>query len=535
MKSPTMSNSVVTKLIVTLFILWTNLGFSIGEDSSGDDHFLGDNSMLDQLSNETGVDWFWESIVVMRWHIGDQPSIEYKDLRFDIGFTVSDYVRVDQHVRYSIYQDAKCENDDNIITDADGYMTSFVTGDDTPVGMGLDSEARRIVTLSNQLNPETIAQSKSYKEVTTKPGIDATITYCVRFSLWTNGPGDSEATEINHVGVTIALNLDLTDDTIKISGQEVGALEQGVETSDDEFFLESFICDPDGTQIVRPFRQGETIRICVQPTEQASEVGFRMKEIGTFSFSQGLISQPAILNGEVATNQLTVLSCEEGSRQCAFETMLFAHFYDSQQGTITGTGDATLQWGGEGVDRRLNISFESLPIHTKNTSDYYYYYYDDNDEFDDSEEDRERSLQDRTSTKSMALADFAVFAESSKRPPLRDKSMTKPQLIVLISLLSAFSVIMLLPMISYFVREPPEPQATTPEIDLAHPEQQQEQKAVNIVDRFVMPGIPEEKTISLQMADDRTIMSVKSLFSRASRVSKGTKGLLVGGSGYATE
>ncbi len=511
-----MRRSVATKLLVTLFLLWMNLDVSIGQNSTTDDNYYS----IGNTENQTDVDWSWESVVLLRWDIGDQPVIHYNNLRFDIDFTVSDYVRVDEHVRYSIYQDAKCEDPNNIITDADDYMISWVTGDDTPLGAGLDETARRTITVSNQLNPDTISQSKSYKELPSDSEYDASITYCVRFSLWNEGPGDEEAAEINHATVTISLNLVLTDDKLKISGQKVEALEKGMETSDDEFFLQSFICDRDGNHIVRPFSQGETIRICVQPTDQASEVGFRMKGIGTFSFHQGLTSQPAILNGEVATNQLTDLSCVQGSRQCAFETMLFAHFYESQQGTITGSGDATLQWGGEGVDRRLKILVKSLPISTESTGD-----------VDNDGEDKERSLQERTSIKTMALKDFAVFAENNRRPPLRNKAMSRTQLVLLVALLSVFLIISLVPLVSYLVRASSKPPPPTPEIDLGIPEEEHE--PVKIVDRFIMPEIPEAKPMSLQF-DDRTIISVKSLFSRASRVSKGTKGM-DGRGGYVTE
>ncbi len=540
MELPAMRKSIASKLLVTLFLLWMNLDFSIGEQTTNTDEFSSKNGnspnggpanspsgkpkknspsgeTFENVENQTGVDWYWESVVAVRWDIGDQPVVRYNSLKFDIDFSVSDYVLVNEHVRYSIYQDAKCEDSNHIITNADTYMNSWITGDDTPIGPGLDETVRRTITVSSQLNPDTISQSKSYKELPSDSEFDASITYCVRFSLWNTGPDDEEATEINHATVTLSLNLILTDDTLSISGQQVEALEKGVETSDDEFFLQSFTCDTDGNHIIRPYSQGETIRICVEPTEQASEVGFRMKEIGKFSFHQGLTSQPAILNGEVATNQLTDLSCVQGSRQCAFETMLFAHFFDNQQGTITGSGEATLQWGGEGVDRRLKILFQS-PLNSTG-------------HHDNGSESEKRSLQERTSIKSMALQDFSVFAEKDRRPPLRNKSMSRTQLVMLITLLSVFSTISLVSLISYIVRASSKPPPPTPEIDLGQPEEEQE--PFKIVDRFVMPEIPEAAPISLQF-DERTVISVKSLFSRASRVSNGPKGM-VGRGGYVTE
>ena len=527
-----MSNNVVTKLLVTLFILWTQPNFSIGEGSEGDDDAFGDNS-LDTLEDQSGIDWFWETMVVMRWDIDDQPLVQYNDLQFDIDFSVSDFIQADQHVRFTIYQDAKCTDPDNIITDSDGYMNSWITEDDTPLGQGLDKDSRRTVTVSNRLIAETITQSKSYTEASPETGVDASIMYCVRFSLWNNGPWDSEATEINHVTITIVLNLVLTDDTVSISGKNIGALDGGVAASDDNFFVVSFICDKDGNPIadVTPFGQGQMVRICVQPTKQALEAGCRMKGIDTFMFSQGAISQPAILNGTAATNQLTVLYCDEGSPQCAFETMLFAYFYQHQQGTILGSGgatlqwvgegaDATLQWGDEGKDRRLQIYFESIPPYVENVDDV---------KFDESEES-ERLLEDRTSIKIMAVPDFTILAETGNRPPLLDKSMAMTQKIVLVSLVFIFSVVLILPSVYFFfLRDSPEATPTSKR-DLAHPENEPFEN----VDRWVVIEIPEDQTISSKIPDDRTIVSVKSLFSRASNGSKGSKSLN-GLHGYTTE
>ncbi len=505
-----MSNFAVTRLLVTLLILWINLDFSIGD---ADDDFLSNLLVFDDDNyNQTDVDWMLETIVVLRWDIGDQPIVQYNDLRFDIDFTVSDWIRANEHVRYTIYENGQCGDPDDIITDSDGYMESWVTEDNISVGVGLDMDRRRTVRISNLLNPDSIRESGSYTELPPESESDAKIKYCVRFSLWGGPPSEPEAEEINHIDVTVALNLDMTDENVSISGQSVEAAEEGVQTSEDNFFLEAFQCDQDGNHLqdITPYNQGDMIRICVQPTEQASEVGFRIKAIDTFSFSQGSTSQAAILNGEVAANQLTDLSCETGARQCVFETLLFAHFYQSNQGTIKGSGEATLQWGGEGVDRLLKVDFESKLPHIDD---------DDDDDDDDggggvdsnSIEEKQRFLQERDSTKTMEVPNFTVLADKRGRPPLANKSMFTTERIVLMSLLFISAIVLVLPFVYCCVRKPKQ-KSPKFEIDLAGPGSELFE---NVDECVVLTGIPEDQTVVSKISGERTIASMKT--SRSNR------------------
>jgi hypothetical protein len=479
-------NTIVAKLLVMAFILWTNLGLSIAQD----------NNQTDRL-----IDWDYETIVVVRWNIDNPPIVEYDNLRFDIHFSVSDYIEADKHVRYKIYQNAECGDPNDIITDSDSYMETWVTEDDSPVGAGIDENAKRTVTVSNQLLAQTITQSKSYKEGDPGTGDDVSITYCVRLSLW-NGEGtsDPDAVEINHLAVTIGLNLDLTDEIYSITGQKVEARNKGVETSDDQFFVEAFVCNKRGKppNFVAPLRQGDTVRICIQPTEQAAEVGFRMQRIETFNFFQGITSQGAILNAEVSPNSLTDLECQLGAKQCAFETLLFSYFFQNgpEEGAVIGSGEATLQWGGEGVDRRLQFYLGSQLEGTKSIEE---------KEYVEIEED-ERLLQERASTKTMQVPTFSIIADDGRKRPrlLADsKSTARTQQIVLASLLLIFCVVLFLPLIYYYSRTPPvqpssEPVLVQPENELSVVDN------VDDIDRWKLSIIPE----------DQTTVSVKSFLSK---------------------
>jgi hypothetical protein len=151
---------------------------------------------------------------------------------------------------------------------------------------------------------------------------------------------------VNYVDSTVALKVDLTDD-FAIMGQTVEARDRGVETTDDEFFVEAFLCQKNGEPYVdmQPFLQGEVVRVCVQPTQQAYDVGFRMRRIDKFTFVQGYTTQDAVTNQAAAVNGLTQLWCDPGSDQCVFETLLFAYFFEGQISSVGGNGIASLQWG----------------------------------------------------------------------------------------------------------------------------------------------------------------------------------------------
>jgi len=377
-----------SRLLVSVLILWTNVRLSICQN---------------ETDIEPIIDWDYENIVALRWKIHDPPTVEYDKLRFDIHFTVSDYIEVNKHVRYDIYSSADCGNEDDLLTNND-TMETLVSEDDTPVGTGIDTNSKRIVTVSNSLVAQNITKSNSYKLKTTERiDDDKSIVYCVRFSLWNDdGTEGQNSTEINHLAVTITLSLDFTDEDFSINGKSVEAKDRGVETTDDEFFVQAFICNDNGekkTDVV-PLRQGDLVRICVTPTEQAKEVGFRMRHIDKFTFVQGLTSQEAILNEEAAPNFLTELTCNPGSEQCVFETLLFAYFFQNNpQDNVAGNGVATLQWGNvDNTDRHL----QQQP----------YSHDDDNvNRIYDDEDEEIRWLQQRSSSKVIQVPIFAILAE----------------------------------------------------------------------------------------------------------------------------
>jgi len=289
------------------------------------------------------IDYELESILALRWKLL-KPKIAYDGLRFDMVFTTSDFIR-EELIVYTLYDGHACSAGGTVSNDLP-YFETYLTGDNTPVGGGLKT---RQFTLSTEIVTETIAQSASYEEF----GDVATIQFCVRFALYNEdvSVNPSSAMEINYLETTITLIVDLRDN-FKIQDPIVEARDAAAETASDAFFVEGFICNEAGVppQDTVPLNQGETVRVCVQPTRQALDVGFRMRRIDNFVFNQGSVNQEAVKDSLPSINGLTQLWCDSGSEQCAFETLLLAYFYAGPT-LVTGSGIATLQFGSN--QRRL--------------------------------------------------------------------------------------------------------------------------------------------------------------------------------------
>merc|ERR1712183_348994 len=110
----------------------------------------------------------------------------------------------------------------------------------------------------------------------------------------------------------------------------------------------------------KPFLQGQSIRVCVQPTQQALDIGFRMRRIDRFTFIQGYVTQEAVINRQPSINGLTDLWCEEGSKLCMFETILSSSFFDGPAQYVGGKGQATLQFGSGEFNRYLQTRERNL-------------------------------------------------------------------------------------------------------------------------------------------------------------------------------
>jgi hypothetical protein len=296
------------------------------------------------------IDYEAESLLALRWRL-QQSSVNYDGLRFDINYTVSDFI-TGSLVEYIIYDGVECSFGANDVTDS-GYFDSWVTTEVEVPGSGLITQE---LTFSSNILPETITQSTAYDET----GNEASINFCVKLSLYNKHLPDPTAVVIKSQEAVIKLDIDLADN-LSISGQDVTPRDVGVETSDDAFYVEAFICEEDGTppEDTQPLPQGQGTWVCVRPTQQALDIGFRMRRIDSFTFIQGSVTQEAVVNQVSAVNGLTELWCDTGASLCMLETILKADFFVGAAGYVGGSGLATLQFG-SGSFRRLDIRQRNL-------------------------------------------------------------------------------------------------------------------------------------------------------------------------------
>jgi hypothetical protein len=296
------------------------------------------------------IDYEVESLLALRWRL-QQSSVNYDGLRFDINYTVSDFI-TESLVEYIIYDGVECSFGANDVTDS-GYFDSWVTTEVGVPGSGLTTQE---LTFSSNILPETITQSTAYEET----GNEASINFCVKLSLYNKALPDPTAVVIKSQEAVIKLDIDLVDN-LSISGQDVTPRDVGVETSDDAFYVEAFVCEEDGTppEDTQPLLQGQGILVCVKPTQQALDIGFRVRRIDSFTFIQGSLTQAAVVDQVSSVNGLTELWCDAGASLCMFETILQADFYFGAAANVGGSGLATLQFGSGGF-RRLDIRERNL-------------------------------------------------------------------------------------------------------------------------------------------------------------------------------
>lgn len=298
----------------------------------------------------------------------ERPIFQYQDLQFDLEYSINDVIG-DTLTEYKVFDGHECSLGNNDITsitttgNQTAYLVSRLRPDLNPGGNGTGTRSMKV---SLTLDPHEIRSSPLYFDYKSY-GI---VNFCVRFSVYNMDILDPEALEVNFIETPIALTIELLDDFVVDIGQFSNA-ELVVELAYQDSAVEAYICDSDANVIQSHVQsQGESVRVCVVPTQQSLQAGALLSHIEEFTFARGDLLQIAIAPetmGEPA-DSLTVVSCEAGSELCAFETFLGEQFFQGDVGVIVGTGSAYLQLGeteegeevvaeggggGEGATRRL--------------------------------------------------------------------------------------------------------------------------------------------------------------------------------------
>lgn len=287
-----------------------------------------------------------------KWALTEN-GFTYSDLSFALDFLTSDFI-LDEMARAQIYTD-DCAQGNTTVPSTDLAWT--LNPDDTPAGVGNNSRGFVVDIVMNTTN---IANSVTYSEETVGEVI-GTVRFCVRFGLWTNS--DSPI-EVNFLETLVTLTVDLTDG-FSIDTVNVRARDALVRTATQAYEVEGYQCDNNnvrltGQDLVVSRNQGEIIRVCVTPNQEARDQEVFMRYIDNFSWQRdyggaiGVVTQAAVEDREAANNALSELFCTPGSLVCAFETILFASMYRTP-GAVTGSGVASMQFGDDPAVSRRNL------------------------------------------------------------------------------------------------------------------------------------------------------------------------------------
>lgn len=308
-----------------------------------------------QQQQQKQEDGFWGRDLISladKWNITEN-GFSYDQLSFTLDYNTSEFIRNNMIIAELFSTD--CKEGGVIVPTTD--LNSTVVPDNTIAGVG---ENIREVSVKVDVDPTTISKNSAvYSEVTSPEGeVVATIRFCVRFGLYTNG--DSQL-EVNFLETSVTLTIDLTDG-FAIETLNVSPKDELVRTASQAYEVEGFQCNvfneplTDSEASVKR-NQGEIIRVCVRPNQAARDDQIFIRYIESFEFQRdyggqiGIVSQPAVEERQPASNLLTELYCELGSEVCAFETILYAAMYRSP-GSVSGFGVASMQFGNENISRR---------------------------------------------------------------------------------------------------------------------------------------------------------------------------------------
>jgi hypothetical protein len=288
-----------------------------------------------------------------KWNIID-PSFTYDALGFlDLDYQVTDSID-NAHTLHTIWTSPGCQKTGvpvppSVLTSTRPILTGhaynpYISGD----------HGVRDQKLTFGMVPANITASDIYVEDTNVDSFNATIDFCVRFSLVT-----AEAVEVNYLETLVTLFVDLSDG-FAIADVNVTPKIKIQNTANQEYLLEAYQCDAanaelTGTDLVAKRLSGSVIRVCVKPDAEAVTAGLKMRSLDEFTFTRDLdpvgpdagdLNQTAIIGYNLESdNGLTVLTCSNGVDVCVFETILFAVFYSNLPGVVLGSGTGSMQFG----------------------------------------------------------------------------------------------------------------------------------------------------------------------------------------------
>lgn len=287
-----------------------------------------------------------------KWNL-TADGVEFQGMNFQLSYITSDFI-VNTMIDAVAYSTSECKDEGSVVPEDD--MSMSIIFDDTPPGEG-DFERNLLVNVT--VHPGNLEDSSVYTTIWDEDGRkSAQVEFCMRFSLYTSG--DTQM-EVNFLETIVGFTADLTAGFF--IDLAVQPKERLIETAIQTYEVDAYKCDDNNAPLsaialAGAMNQGEIIRVCVTPNQEAQDQGIYLKALESFTYYRdyggmiGLVTQAAIEDSQEASNFLTVLSCTAGSIVCNFETVLFADMYLSP-GVVYGTGTALLQIGPDPGRRRV--------------------------------------------------------------------------------------------------------------------------------------------------------------------------------------
>ncbi|KAL3920810.1 MAG: hypothetical protein SGILL_003071, partial [Bacillariaceae sp.] len=270
-----------------------------------------------------------------RYQVGES-TIDFNGMEIEFRYPLSDLVP-DNSVVITTYSDSDCSID----ISANNYLVPEITYDDNPNPSG---EKNREVTVVYTIEPFEIKGKDVWVD-----NDDGTVllNFCSAINLYTGDISDPSSGPYSRLDTLVSLQVDFE------GGLEaelpVGPNDIRRENAQEIYTVEGFICDEANTLLnsEKPMVQGEKVRVCVKPTDEALADGIFMRRVDSFTFYRNKedgtqVTQTALRDGRSANEELTELTCPRGSTVCWFETILKADFY-FKAGMILGYGEAWLQ------------------------------------------------------------------------------------------------------------------------------------------------------------------------------------------------
>jgi len=278
----------------------------------------------------------------------DAPTFEWDGFRLNIDYQISGSIVAEQ-ITYDIVSDKDCEGG---IVEQTEIESSLIEVSDTSVRLSL------------LMNPQSIHSAR----YVTHYDNYAIVGVCAR--LWINKPNNDFEPVSGQRDDYLMIQADLED---------LNGIEEVLEDKSRYWGVKVYRCDESNFKVnesAPALRNGEKLRLCVEPTRRTRNDGVFLGTIKSFHFERDGVMQNSV--GAYGNDESTnVMNCHRGSDLCVIESVLSNDFFYSP-GEVKAEGVVFLQWGYE-EDRRhrslrsqeVRVSLQSSGINTRSLYEWY--------------------------------------------------------------------------------------------------------------------------------------------------------------------